>query len=98
MIEINKNHPKEVSNIVKNETLNKKVDFSRPQKNKKPFSKLSRKKKIIIAIIAVLVLLIISVGVYFLLAKNKPKQLQKAKKQKSKNQLCRKNFIQDYPE
>lgn len=73
MIEINKNHPKEVSNIVKNETLNKKVDFSRPQKNKKPFSKLSRKKKIIIAIIAVLVLLIISVGVYFLLAKNKPK-------------------------
>ena len=72
MIEINKSHPKKVSNIVKNETLNKKVDFSRPQKNKKPFSKLSRKKKIIITII-ILVLLSISAGVYFLLAKNQPK-------------------------
>lgn len=33
MIEINKSHPKEVNNIVKNETLNKKVDFGRPQKS-----------------------------------------------------------------
>ena len=76
MIEINKSHPKEVNNIVKNETLTKKVDFSRPQKNKKPFSKLSRKKKIIVAVIAVLVLLIISVGVYFLLAKKYRFQLK----------------------
>ena len=83
MIEINKSHPKEVNNIVKNETLTKKVDFSHSQKNKNPFLKLSRKKKIIIAII-ILALLSISVGIYFLLTKKQPKPVKTvAKNQKT---------------
>lgn len=45
MIEINKSHPKEVNNIVKNETLTKKVDFSHSQKIKSLSRNYQEKRK-----------------------------------------------------